>query len=54
MIEDLSTAAIKVARRLQALPKGYIHAVILVKDEYGNWQLSVQSSTKLEKMTEGQ
>lgn len=54
MVEDLSTAAIKVARRLQRLPKGYIHAIILVKDEYGNWQLTVQSSTKLEIITKGQ
>lgn len=54
MTEDLCAAAIKVARRLQALPKGRLYAIVLVKDEYGNWQLSVQTSTKLEKMTKGQ
>ena len=47
MTEDLCSAAIKVARRLQALPKGYIYHIILVKSKHG-WKLAILGQAKLE------
>lgn len=48
MAEDLCPAAVKVARRLQALTKNKLYCIILVKDKYGNWQLAILSEAKLE------
>lgn len=48
MNQDLCAAVIKVARRLQALPKGHVYSIILVKDEHGKWILSILSEAKLE------
>lgn len=48
MADDLCLAAIKLARRLQALPKGRIYGIILVKDKHGEWLLAILSQAKLE------
>ena len=46
---DLSQAAIKVARRLQALPKGCVYVLILYKEKNGSWKLAlVNDGAKLE------
>jgi len=38
---DLCTAAVKAARRLQALPPGAFYAIMLVKDTAQEWRLIV-------------
>jgi len=48
MADDLCPAAVKVARRLQNLTKGYVYSIILVKDKRGGWSLAVLSQAKLE------
>lgn len=48
MTDDLCLAAIKLARRLQALPRGHIYGIILVKDNHGKWSLAILSKAKLE------
>ena len=48
MSEDLCPAAVKIARRLQNLTKGYVYSIILVKDKHGKWTLAILSQAKLE------
>jgi len=46
---DLCQAAVKVARRLQALPKGRIYVFMLYKDKDGSWKLALMNDgAKLE------
>lgn len=40
-LSDLLPAAIKAARRLQALPTGAMYAIMLVKDTAHEWKLVV-------------
>ena len=38
---DLLPAAVKFARRIQALPPGVIYAIMLMKETAGEWKLVV-------------
>ena len=40
-LADLLPAAVKAARRLQALPPGAFYAIMLVKDSAQEWRLVV-------------
>ena len=42
---DLLPAAVKLARRLQALPPGAIYAIMLVKETAREWKLVVLNDT---------
>ena len=49
--EDLSSQAVKVARRLQNLPNGKIYGIILVKS--GNdWTLCIEAQGEAERIRE--
>lgn len=45
---DLSTPAIKVARRLQGLPKGQTYVVVLTKFTKEHWLLALIGEGKIE------
>jgi hypothetical protein len=45
---DLCEQAIKLARRVQALPRGKVYGIILVKQGDGCWSWSVDEGRKLE------
>lgn len=49
--EDLSTPAIKVARRLQSLPKGKTYVVVLTKFTKDHWFLALVGEGKIEEPT---
>lgn len=40
-LTDLLPCAVKLARRLQALPAGAIYAIMLTKETVGEWKLVV-------------
>lgn len=47
--EDLCPAAVKLARRVQALKSGRIYAIILIKSNDG-WILTVEDKGKAERV----
>ena len=49
--EDLSTPAVKVARRLQSLPKGKVYVVVLTKFTKEHWFLALVGEGKIEEPT---
>lgn len=51
-INDLSTPAIKIARRLQNLSSGKTYAIILVKLTKASWIVTIEEKGKAEVLKE--
>jgi len=49
--QDLCLAVIKMARRVQTLPKGATHLIAVVKHEDGTWDLILLAEGKIEHLS---